>query len=256
MSIAGPTPPDAPRPGPGGVGDGLPSLPSGEPVLHRWFVIVMLLLVPAGIGVTIWALTSFDRPELDAAARRPPGTAEFTHDRGEAVLNEDTTTMAGPGCAQDIDLVGDPSARAALQRAMSSVCLLLERPAFDLARDGLNVWAENQGRLRVGVFELTGVDSNVRLEDEVLVIELNAKFQFEDATRAAPAIVHELVHLALGAPPAQVDVAGELVAAELQQAACELLNFDDEPPRGCADVTQLLEADDPRERLVDAGYPG
>lgn len=243
-----------PRPGPGGVGDGLPSLPSGEPILHRWFVILMLMLVPAGIGVTVWALTSFDRPELDAAARRPPGTSEFTHDRGAAVLNEDRTTMSGPDCAEAIELVGDPSARAALQRAMRSVCLLLERPAFDVARTGLATWADAGGQLRVGVFELTGVDSNARLEDDLLVIEVNAKFQFEDATRAAPAIIHELVHLALGAPPALVDVDGELLASELQRAACDLLNFDEEPPRGCADVRDLLAGESPRSRLADAGY--
>ena len=243
------------RPGPGGVGDGLPSLPTGEPVLHRWFVLLMLLLVPAGIAVTVWALTSFDRPEVDPAARRPPGDTTATHDRGEAIHNEDRTTEAGPACAADVELLGDPSARAALQRAVSAVCVTLERPAFRTAATGLERLAAEGGRIRMAVFELTGVESSTRLEDGRPVIELNAKFQFENATRAAPAIIHELVHLAIGWPGDVVDVDSELAAVEAQHAACELLNLGDDPPRGCGDVAELLAEDDPRAELRAAGYP-
>lgn len=243
------------RPGPGGVGDGLPSLPTGEPVLHRWFVILMLLLVPAGIAVTVWALTSFERPEVEPAARRPPGTASSTHHRGDATLNADRTTQPGPGCAADVELVGDPSARTALERALSAVCVTLERPAFRTAALGLEHLAAQGGQIRVGVFELTGVESSTQFEDGRPVLELNAKFQFENATRAAPAIIHELVHLATGWPGDAVDVESELAAVEAQHAACELLNFGDDPPRGCGDVAELLAEDDPRAQLRAAGYP-
>ncbi|MBW3664916.1 MAG: hypothetical protein KY469_17605 [Actinobacteria bacterium] len=242
-------------PGPGGVGDGLPSLPTGEPVLHRWFVILMLLLVPAGIAVTAWALTSFGRPEVDAAARRPPGVEGETHDRGEAILNQDTTTTPGPACFADVGLRGDASARAALARAAGSACLLLERPRFDTARVGLERLAVQNGLLRMAVFELTGVDSSARVDDGRPIIELNAKFQFEDATRAAPAIIHELTHLGQDLVPTPVVAADELVAVEAQRAACELLTFGDDPPRGCRDAAELLDSERPIEELEGAGYP-
>lgn len=62
--------------------DGLPTLPTGEPVLARWFVIAMLLLVPVGIAVGVWAVMSIQREPLPPAERRPPGGPEVTIDRG------------------------------------------------------------------------------------------------------------------------------------------------------------------------------
>lgn len=244
-----------PRPGPGGVGDGLPVLPSGEPVLHRWFAIAMVVLVPLGVAVVVWALVvSGAREVLPAAARRPPGTAEVTHERGDAVLNRDRTTEPGPDCAGDVEVIGDPGARAALIRALRATCLLLERPGFDLVRTGLERWAAQRGLLRVAVFELTGVDSSSRLEDGRIVIELNARFQFTDATRAAPAIVHELVHIASGMPGRRVTADAELEALRAQDAACRLLVPRD-PPRLCADAAEVLAAADPLRELRAAGYP-
>jgi hypothetical protein len=54
-------------------GDGLPTLPTGEPVLARWFVLTMLLLAPIAIAVTVWAFLSIPRARrcrLRSAARR------------------------------------------------------------------------------------------------------------------------------------------------------------------------------------------
>ncbi len=71
---------------PGGVGDGLPALPDGEPVLARWFVVAMLVLGLVAVGMTVFALTRRAAPPAEvfpAAERRTPGTAEVTHDRGE-----------------------------------------------------------------------------------------------------------------------------------------------------------------------------
>lgn len=243
---------------PGGVGDGLPALPSGEPLLARWFVIMMLILVPIGIAVSLWAFLSSSRPELGAAARRPPGTTEYTHERGAAALNATTDLEPGPDCAQSIELFGDTGARSAGNRTLGAVCQLLRDDRLALAQDGLREWARDEGVLRFAVFEVTGLDSSTRIEDGRTVIELNAKFQFEDSTEAAPFVIHELIHLAGGDwPAAPVTDTGELRALEAQQVACAALAFRNEPPRGCDDADELVEDPDPLARLDEAGYrPG
>ena len=82
--------------------DGLPTLPTGEPVLARWFVLVMLLLVPVALAVTVVAWQATDREPPAAIERRAVGTATVTHDRGEAVFPATDTTVAGPSCAEAV----------------------------------------------------------------------------------------------------------------------------------------------------------
>ena len=234
--------------------DGLPTLPTGEPVLARWFVIVMLVLVPAAIGVTVWAVLSIPEGDIAAAERRPPGTATVTYDRGDAMLGETTETEPGPACAANVELLGDEGGRAAARVAMRGVCEALRTPGLDEARDGLRALAG--GVVRFAIFERSGVESSTRVEDGVPTIELNAKFQFEDATRAAPVVVHELS--LLGGPefPGQpVGARAALRATRAQLTACESLDLfdDDEPPRGCLDARELLAKDDPLAELLDAG---
>ncbi len=247
-----------PRPAaPGDVGDGRPALPSGEPVLARWFAILMVVLVPIGLAVSVWAFLSFDREELTPAERRPPGTAEVTHERGIAALNTTLDTEPGPSCATGIEVVGDGGARAAGRRALGAVCTLASRGGLEAAQAGLDRWAELDGVLRFAVFEVTGLDSSARLEDGRLVIELNAKYQFDDANLAAPVIVHELAHLADGFPGSAVTDAGELRAMRAQLTACDALVIRDDPPRACTDAAELVAAEDPLSLLDDAGYrPG
>ena len=236
--------------------DGLPTLPTGEPVLHRWFVIAMLVLVPVAIGVSVWAaVVIWDRDELPAAERRPPGDGQVTIDRGGAVLPEARDIEAGPSCAEAIEIVGDDVARAAGRRALGATCALLRTGRFPEASAGLATWAAADGQLRLATFEFTGVESSARLEDGRLVVELNAKFQFEDATRAAPAVIHQLTLLAdPDFPGRPIPADTELRGAEAQALACERLTFRGPPPRGCRDVAELLAEDDPIGALVDAGF--
>lgn len=235
--------------------DGLPTLPTGEPVLARWFVIAMVVLAPAAIAVTIWAFLSIPEGDIDPAERRPPGTAQVTYDRGEAQFPPTRETEQGPGCGQNIALVGDEGARATGRVAIEGLCGVLARPELDDAREGLRAWAG--GRLEIGVFELTGVESSTRVHDGEVTIELNAKFQFEDATRAVPVLVHELTLLADEEFPGRpVGARAALRATEAQLQACEtlgLLDDDDEMPRGCLDAQQLLAEDEPLRELVAAG---
>lgn len=243
------------RPGPGGVDDGLPQDALGAPLLPRWFAIAMVVLVPAGLIVVAWAFLSIGRPSIDPAARRPPGSATVTHERGDAALNEIRSAEPGPGCAAGITLVGDASARAIARRALEEVCRLLPREGFAAARRGLERWVKAGGVLRVAVFELTGLDSSARTEGGAVVVELNAKFQFEEGARAAPAIVHELTHLAGDWPGQPLTAEAELEAVRTQLAACERLSPTRDPPRGCRDARELLAEPDPLARLRAAGFP-
>lgn len=236
--------------------DGKPTLPTGEPVLHRWFVLAMLLLVPAAIGVTIWAAAAtVGRDSLSAAERRPPGGAEVTIERGEAQLSPTDDVEQGPACFQGGQISGDAGSRAAARVAMQGACELIAGGRYDQALDGLRAWARSGGRVRIAAFQMSGVESSARLEEGRLVIELNAAFQFEDATAASPALLHQLVLLGTpGFPGAPIPAERELEAAQVQQRACN-----DIParlrPRGCADVEELLASDDPLGDLVDAGWP-
>jgi hypothetical protein len=237
------------------AGDGLPALPTGEPVLHRWFVLAMLVLVPAAIAVSLWAVSSIQRDPIPAAERRPPGGPEVTIERGAAELGTSRDVEPGPDCSQAIRIVGDSGARAAGRRALAGTCALLATGEFPEAVRGLRAWARADGQLRMAAFELTGVESSTRVEDGRLVMELNAKFQFEDATRAAPAVLHQLVLLAdPDFPGTEITAERELLGAETQAAACARMRFPEDPPRGCLDVAELLEEDDPIAALVDAGY--
>lgn len=236
-------------------------MPDGEPLLQRWFVIPMLVLVVVGIGVTVWMFAVvLARPEIPVAERRPPGTAEVTHERGQAVLNETQETEPGPDCAEDVELFGDAGGRGTVRAAMEAVCGLLGTGDFPEAEEGLEVFRQAGGQLRVAVFELTGVESSARVEPiadsdaERIAIELNPRFQFEEGYRAAPMIIHELVHLAHAWPGEPVDAGGELEAMRAQLRACEAITFTEEPPRGCLDAELLVEDPDAIEDLVDAGY--
>lgn len=254
-----------PKASPGGVADGLPSLPDGEPLLQRWFVIPMLVLVVVGLGVSIWMASALlTREELTVAERRPPGTAEVTHDRGQAVLNDTAETEPGPGCADGIELFGDAGGRGTVRAALEATCQLLATGDYSLAQVGMERWIASGGQARVAVFELTGVESSARVElveaipdTERIVIELNPRFQFEPGFRAAPMVVHELVHLATGWPGEPVTAEAELAAMQAQHEACLALGLTEEPPRGCLDAELLVEAPDALQRLRDAGYrPG
>lgn len=239
------------------MGDGLPALPSGEPLLHRWFAIALVILVPVGFAVVVWAFLSIPETTIPPAARRPPGSATVSHERGAAELGETQATAVGPDCAEGISLVGDASANAAGRRALSTVCQLLSRAGrgeLAGAQEGLEKWAGQDGTLRFAVFELNGVDSSAREEEGRTVVELNAKFQFEPGERAAPMIIHELVHIGAGMPGTAVTAEAELAAIEAQDAACRMIVLRDEPPRGCRDAAELLASDDPLADIIAVGY--
>lgn len=236
--------------------DGLPTLDTGEPVLHRWFVIGMLVLVPVALAVSLWAILAIPSDTVPPAQRRPPGDAQVTIDRGDAQLGESTETEAGPRCAEPIELVGDSGSRAAARRALGAACQLLASGRYPAAEAGLDAWTAARGQLRFATFARSVVESSSRVEDGRIVVELNAKFLFEDATRATPAVLHQLVLIGAGSwPGSPVTATLELEAARLQADACARMVFAEQPPRGCQDVDELLAENDPLGALVDAGYP-
>lgn len=259
------------RRSPGGVdprgsrrlGDGLPALPDGEPVLARWFVILMLLLSLVAVGMTVVALTRRAAPPAEvfpAAERRNPGTAEVTHERGDPQVAEDDTVEQTVTCAPDVRLVGDEGGRVTLRRAFGVLCAQLDADDGSLAQvaAGLAALDDAAGIARVSLAAATGVDSSARIEDGTPVIELAPKFQFDNARLAAPFLAHELFHLGSETwPGAPVDAAHELAAMRVQDEVCRALRVPaDQRPRGCQDAAELLAADDPLAALRDAGYGG
>jgi hypothetical protein len=235
--------------------DGLPTLPTGEPVLQRWFVLALILLAVVAIGVSIWAFASIDRDTLSAAERRPAGGPTVTIERGDAMLAETQDASPGPDCAQAIRLIGDRGSQAAARVAMAEACDLIATGDFPRARDGLVEWIASDGILRIATFELSGVESSTRFQDDRLILELNAKFQFEDAVTGAPAVLHQLELIADPAWPGEpVGATTELEAARSQRNACQRLEFPAGPPRGCLDVEELLAEDDPIDALLEVGF--
>ncbi len=237
-------------------GDGLPALPTGEPVLARWFVIAMLVLVPVAIGVTVWAVMAIPRgDEVPPAERRPVGDEAVTIDRGDAQLGDSTETEPGPGCAEPVELVGDIGTRAAGRRALEATCELLGQGGYEPAREGLRAWIASGGRLRFATFEVAAVDASSRVEEGNIVLELNARYLFEDARRAAPVVLHQLVLVGDPDWPGEVVTAErELTAAEIHADACDRMTYQPQEPPGCGDVRELLASDDPLRALEEAGF--
>ena len=247
--------PDARPPLPPLRGDGLPTLPTGEPVLARWFVIVMLLLAPVAIAVTVIAWQAASREPPAAIERRSVGTDTVTTDRGDALFPESDATAPGPSCAEDVLLTGDRSAVSAARRALSATCQLIASGELPLAAAGLEAWLEAGAVARVGTFERSGVDASARSEDGRIVLELNARYLFEDATRAAPVVVHQLALIGQPDwPGAPVSAQAEAAALAEQLRACGRLSLPDGTPRPCLDAAELIGLDDLVGALIGVGF--
>jgi len=235
--------------------DGLPTLATGEPVLARWFVIVMLLLVPVAIAVTVIAWQAASREPPAAIERRSVGTATVTTDRGDALFPESDAAEPGPSCAEEVLLTGDRSAVSAARRALSATCQLIASGELPLAAAGLEAWLQAGAVARVGTFERSGVDASARSEEGGIVLELNARYLFEDATRAAPVVVHQLALIGqLDWPGMPVSAQAEAAALAEQLRACGRLSLPDGTPRPCRDAAELLGLDDLVGALIGVGF--
>jgi hypothetical protein len=247
--------PDARPPLPPLRDDGLPTLATGEPVLARWFVITMLLLVPVAVAVTVLAWQSASREPPAAIERRSIGTATVTTDRGEALFPTSDAASPGPSCAEGVLLTGDRSAVSAARRALSATCQLIAVGDLPLAAAGLEAWLAAGAVTRVGTFERSGVDASARVEDGGIVLELNARYLFEDATRAAPVVVHQLGLIGQPDWPGRpVSAQAEAAALAEQLRACGRLSLPDGVPRPCRDATELLDRDDLVAALIAVGF--
>jgi hypothetical protein len=123
------------------------------------------------------------------------------------------------------------------------------------AQAGLEAWLASDPMVRVGTFEASGVDASARLEDGRIVLELNARYLFEDATRAAPVVVHQLGLIGQPDwPGAVISAQAEAASLAEQLRACGRLSLPDGLPRPCRDAAELLDADDPVADLIAVGF--
>ena len=239
--------------------DGLPTAPDGSPLLQRWFLLILIPLALAGLVVIGFALASAFRPvDFSPAERRPRGGPTETHDSAGRLTGESEASEAAVGCADGAVIEGDEGARSAGRRALSAACQLLGSGDFPLAEQGMRAWVahgEGVAVLRFVVFQRTGLDSTIVLEGDRIVIELSNKFIFDDATEAAPTLVHELTHLGQGWPAQDLAAGDELAAMMEQQLACDRIAVRQDPPRTCLDSAELFDLADPLGALVDAGWP-
>ncbi|MDX1510693.1 MAG: hypothetical protein R3249_05070 [Nitriliruptorales bacterium] len=239
--------------------DGLPTAPDGTPLLQRWFLLILIPLVLAGLVVIGFALASAFRPvDFSPAERRPRGGPAETHDSAGRLTGESEASEAAVGCVDGAFIEGDEGARSAGRRALSAVCQLVQSGDFPLAEQGVRTWVgagQHVAVLRFVVFQRTGLDSTVVLEADRIVIEVSNKFIFDDATEAAPTLVHEFAHLGQAWPTEPLTAADELAAMLEQQRACDRIAIRQDPPRTCLDSAELFELEDPLEALVEAGWP-
>jgi hypothetical protein len=141
------------------------------------------------------------------------------------------------------------------RRALSATCQLLASGLLPDAQAGLVAWLAADPLLRVGTFERSGVDASARFEGGRIIVELNARYLFEDATRAAPVVVHQLALIGQPDwPGATITAQAEVAALREQSIACGRLSLPDGVPRACFDAEELLAADDPVADLVAVGF--
>lgn len=225
-----------------------------EPLLPRWFVLLLLAMVPVAIGVGVWAFVVFGPEEVPVAERRPPPDpmGQLTTDVGQYNVGE---SEAVPLPLEDCQLfrgiraAGSDADRARIGAALSAYCE--GTVPEDVARR-MATFAAAQGEIRFAQFQATGIDSTMDLGVDPPRILLNARFAREDTDPLwiAPLVVHDTTYLELD--PGTAEAALEARTAEA--AACARLLDETRPSRACDDAEAILDLLDPIRALQAAGF--
>lgn len=223
----------------------------GDPLLPRWFAILAVLIVPAGLAVGVWAFLSAGRGEVPVAERRPAHMGDLTTAVGELAAGDAAPQPLDADCpvVEGIRIAGEERDLSALRDGLARLCAvaLPGEVVTPLRRFG-----SLSGVVRFAVFERTAVDTTARHVMGIgrpPVVFLNAKYSRTDAEWLAPLVVYESVMLAGDANRAET----VLRAREAELTVCRTLGLEDATP-GCRDAAALLALPDPAAALGAAGY--
>jgi hypothetical protein len=219
-----------------------------EQLLPRWFVLLVLALIPVAAAVVVAAFVLGAPDDVPVAARRPPPVGDLAHDVGEHQIGEAGPRPYAEACPllQGIQVAGAAEDVARLRRALAGLC---NTPLTDATQAHLRDFAEAQGVVRFALFEQTGVDSTGwRTQPPHILV--NAKFTQTDPLWVAPLVAHDATLLALDAELAESAVAARRAEAEV----CDRLLSGRLASRGCQDAAALLALPDPLAALREAGF--
>lgn len=224
-----------------------------EPLLPRWFVLLLLASVPLAIGVGVWAFLAFGPEEVAVAERRPVPAEDsaLTTAVGERNVGDAEPVEVEADCrlVEGIRAGGTALDVARIAAGINALC---EVPVPAAAAERLGAFGAAGGVVRFAQFEATGVDSTMDLSGEVPVVLVNARLAREDTDERwiTPLVVHDVTYL----DQPVGEAASALQARRVEVAVCDALFTEDRPSRACDDATALLALPDPLAALQDAGY--
>jgi len=219
------------------------------PLLPRWFVLVVLALVPVAVALFAVAFPWGEEDVVPVAERRPPPTGELTGDVGDWQVGEAEPQPLEADCdgVEGFQVAGTVEDRRRLSEALNALCGVV---LPDGAGAAVGALADAEAVVRFGAFERSGVDVTAVRDADPPVVLPNGRFaQAAQPRWVAPLIVYEAVRLA-GDPATAEDT---LAARDAEWAACEAV-LDDELNVGCEDARELLALDDPLAALRAAGF--
>ena len=219
------------------------------PLLPRWFVLLVLLLIPVAVVLFLLAFPWGEEDAVPVAERRPPPAEGLTTDVGDWEIGEATPQPLEADCAgvEGLQTAGTVEDRRRLGEALNSLCgvVLPEDAGAALA-----ALADAEAVVRFGAFERSGVDVTAVPDADPPLVLPNGRFaQAAEPRWVAPLIVYEAVRLAGDPATARTTLA----AREAERVACDAV-LDEDRNVGCEDAVELLALDDPLARLRAAGF--
>ncbi len=220
-----------------------------EQLLPRWFVILVLVMIPVAIAAAVAGFVVFRPREVPVAARRPPPAGGLTNAVGRYEVGDSPAIRYDEACdvLDGVHIAGTADDRRSLRLGLAAVC---NANLPDDVRRRLSAFAAAGGVVRFAQFEATGVDSTAMLDESPPVILVNAKFLRTDPLWIAPLIVHDTTFMTRDASTA----AAALEARRAEDLACDRILAGRRESRGCEDAEALLAMADAEEALRDAGF--
>ncbi len=220
-----------------------------DQLLPRWFVLLCLALIPVAIAAAVAAFIVFGPEDVPLAERRPPPANGLTNDVGQYEIGRSQPVEYAGACnlLQGVRIAGTEADQEALRLGLAGLCNTELPP--DVA-EAVAQFAGAGGVVRFAQFQLTGVDSTARYEQQPQAILLNAKFQRTEPLWMAPLVAHDAVLLA-GDPDSAT---AAVQARRAEDLVCDRLLQGQRESRGCGDAESLLALPDPVAALRDAGF--